>query len=179
MRKTDSPEVRKKHPLAVIWGAISWLLVAAVVLLAVALVGVRLIGYTPYAVLSGSMTPKYQVGDLVYVRATPPEQIQVGDVMTYTAGGKSIVTHRVVEIDQENRQFITKGDANNDRDVKPVAYENVIGTVAFSLPKLGYVSNYLTSPSGRYVAMIATFAVVLVLIIPELFRKKSSVDESK
>lgn len=163
---------RKKGPFAVIWSVVTWLVVAAVVLLAVALVGVRLLGFTPYAIISPSMTPTYNVGDLVYVKATDPAEIETGDVLTFVANEQLVVvTHRVAAVDRENRCFTTKGDANNDVDARPVVYDNVIGTVRFSLPLLGYVSSYLTGPSGRYAAIAIGLTLLLLLILPEIFKK--------
>ena len=153
-----------------IWNIATWFLVICVVLLAVALVGVRVVGFTPYAILSPSMTPVYQVGDLVYVRQAEPESIQPGDVITYVANEDLlVVTHRVESADRENRCFITRGDANNAADLAPVLYENVLGTVSFSLPKLGYLSMYLTTSSGRYAGFAAIFAMLLLFLLPELF----------
>ena len=162
---------QKKSLLKIAWGIVSWAMVAVVVVLAVALVGVRILGYTPYAILSPSMTPEYPVGALVYVKECPPEQIKVGDVLTYVANEDLlVVTHRVVSIDRENRSFITQGDVNKDPD-PPVIYENVIGTVRFSIPQLGYVSTYFTSSSGRYVGLAVIFGLLLLMLLPELFKK--------
>lgn len=162
-----------------IWNAVTWILVICVVVLAVALVGVRLVGFTPYAILSPSMTPEYQVGDLVYVRKTAPETIEKGDVITFVANEDLlVVTHRVYDADRENRWFITKGDANNTEDAMPVRYENVLGTVGFSLPKLGYLSMYLSTPSGRYAGIAAGFALVLLLLLPELFKPEKKGGEA-
>lgn len=155
------------------WRAFSWGVVVTVALFTVLLVGIRLLGYTPYAVLSGSMMPVYQVGDLVYVHEKAPEDIQPGEVITFVADENlTVVTHRVVGADRENRFFITKGDANNVEDGSPVLYENVVGTAAFSLPKLGYVSAYFTSPSGRYVGIAAVCVLLLFLIVPELLKSE-------
>jgi len=166
---------KKRLSFSSVWNVISWILVAAIVLMAVLLVGVRVLGYTPYAILSPSMTPVYQVGDLIYVKECPPEQINIGDPLTFVANEDLlVVTHRVVEVDRENRWFITKGDANDSNDSAPVLYENVLGTVRFSIPKLGYVSNYFTSPSGRYAGMAIVFALILLLILPEFFRKEKA-----
>lgn len=167
-----------KGPLSSMWSVVTWFFVIVCVLLAVLLVGVRVIGFRPYAVLSPSMTPKYGVGDLVYVKAMDPEKIEVGDVLTFVANEDlTVVTHRVVEIDRENRCFYTKGDANEIQDGNPVLYENAIGVVQFSLPKLGYVSSYLTSPSGRYVGIAAGAFLVLLLIIPEFFKNEKKKDD--
>lgn len=161
----------KRSLLARIWGFVSTVLVIIVILLAIALVGVRVIGYTPYAVLSPSMTPTYAPGDLIYVKETPTDEIDVGDAITFVAdSNNTVVTHRVVEVDRDGRKFYTQGDANANRDGNPVLYENVLGVVEFSIPKLGYVSSYVTSETGRYVAIAGVFALILLWILPELFR---------
>lgn len=154
-----------------IFNIITWLLVAAAVLLALLLVGVRLFGYTPYAILSPSMTPNYQVGDLVYAKKIAPADIQIGDPITFVADEKlTVVTHRVVEIDSENGCVYTKGDANDTRDGNPVYYENVLGRVSFSIPKLGYVSIFMSKRNGRFAAIAVIAVLMLLLIIPEFFK---------
>lgn len=171
---------QKKSPLMKIWGVISTLLVIAVLLLAAALVGVRLFGYTPFAVLSPSMTPQYAPGDLIYIKETPLDQIVEGDVITFVADADStVVTHRVVEVDRDGRKFYTQGDANANRDGNPVLYENVLGVVEFSLPKLGYVSTYVSSETGRYAAMAGVFVLILLWILPELLRPEEKKVEEK
>ena len=136
---------------------ITCFIVMCVLLLAILLIGVRLIGYTPYAILSESMTPAYKVGDLVYVKQAKTENIQPGDVVTFVADENlTVVTHRLVENNPQNESMITKGDANDSVDVNPVLYENVIGVVVFSISKLGYISYYIGSSSGKYMI----FAVI-------------------
>ena len=142
---------------------ISWALVLVIVILAVLLAGVRLFGLTPYTVLSGSMEPVYPVGSLIYVRAAEPESVNVGDAITFRlSGGQTVATHRVIEVDGENRQFYTKGDANDAPDGAPVPFENLIGRPILCIPRLGYLSSYISSPPGLYVA--AAFAVLALLL---------------
>lgn len=155
------------------WNIATGVLAGVAVVLAIALVGIRLFGFTPYSILSASMTPRYGVGDLVYVRDTPLEEVLEGDVITFVANEDLVlVTHRVEEIDREEGVLYTKGDANQSRDAAPVRYENVVGVVKFSLPKLGYVSSYLTSKSGRYVGLACLFGLFLLFLLPELFKKE-------
>lgn len=180
MEETENKKTGGKHPLLKLWSFVSWLLVMCVVLLAVALVGVRVLGYTPFAVLSPSMSPEYLPGDLVYVKSVPPESIQPGQVLTFVANEELlVVTHRVVENDAENRRFVTKGDANEDVDAMPVLYENALGVVSFSLPKLGYLSMHLSTASGRYTAAAIGFGLLLLLILPEFFSPEKDKNGNK
>jgi len=82
-----------------IWDVFNTLLVTALVLLAIALVGVRLVGLTPFAVLSGSMEPTYHVGALIYVKDIEPQDVKIGDPLTFVVNEDLLVaTHRVVDI---------------------------------------------------------------------------------
>ena len=83
-----------------IYSIVSTLLIIAVVIVAFLLVGVRLIGFEPYTVLSGSMEPKYHVGSIIYVAKVTPDELSVGDPLTYRIDN-TVVTHEIVEIIDE------------------------------------------------------------------------------
>ena len=93
-------------------------------------------------VLSGSMEPELSVNDLIIVRRA--DEYSVGDVVVYRSGGMSVV-HRVVSAD--DKTVVTKGDANNIADT-PVSPSDISGKVVASLPKGGYVVNFLRSLPG-------------------------------
>ena len=116
-----------------VWSIVSTILVVIVVLCAVFLMGSRIMGYRVFNVLSGSMAPQYNVGDLIYVKETDPKDVQVGDAITFVLNEDLVVaTHRVVKIDAENSHFYTKGDANQTVDSTPVHFKNLIGRKNFS-----------------------------------------------
>lgn len=60
-----------------VWNTFTWALVLCVFILAMLLAGIRLFGFSPYAVLSGSMEPTYHVGALIYVKKVSPETIKI------------------------------------------------------------------------------------------------------
>ena len=149
-------------------------LVVLVVVFAVFLMGTRLMGYQVFNVVSGSMEPTYSVGDLLYVKEVDPDGIKVGDPITFVLNEELVVaTHRVVEIDPVNRHFYTKGDANDTADAAPVHFNNVVGVPQFSIPLLGYVSDYIQHPPGLYVAIALGIGLLAVVFLPDLFQKKT------
>lgn len=157
-----------------IWNWISGVLVGIVVLLAIALVGVRLIGLKPFVVLSGSMRPTYEVGSLIYVKSVDYKELKVGDPITYMISQDTVVTHRIIEVlvdeeDPNTLRYFTKGDANDVPDGVSVHYKNIIGKPVFSLPYLGYVSNYIQNPPGMYVAIAAGAILILLVFLPDIF----------
>ena len=157
-----------------IWNWISGILVAVAVLLAIALVGVRIVGLQPFVVLSGSMEPKYHVGSLIYVQAVDYKELKVGDPITYMVSDDTVVTHQIIEVlvdenDPDTIRYFTQGIANDVPDGVSVHYKNIIGKPVFSIPYLGYVSNYIQKPPGMYVAIAAAAVLVLLVFLPDIF----------
>jgi len=62
-------------------------------------------GYKPFIVLSGSMEPTISTGDLVLTKEVAPEQINIGDIITFRVEGNTMVTHRVTDIVRENNSI--------------------------------------------------------------------------
>ena len=166
------------------WNVVSSILVALVVILALLLVGARLVGLQVFTVLSGSMEPTYHTGSLIYVKKVDPYAIKEGQPITFMLDENTVATHRVVGIvpDEEDAsviRFRTKGDANDAEDGSLVHYKNVIGTPVFTIPKLGYVANYIQHPPGLYVAISAGAILLLLTFLPDLLSGGSDKGQGK
>ncbi len=162
-----------------LWNVLSTALVVLMVLCAVFLMGSRLMGYECYTVISGSMEPKYMVGDLLYVKEVDAKSIQVGDDITFVLNEDLVVaTHQVVRVDAENQRFYTKGLANEIEDQEPVHFNNVIGVPQFSIPKLGYVSDFIQHPPGMYITIGVGILLILAVFLPDMFPKKKEEEEA-
>lgn len=106
----------------------------------------RLTGATPYAVTTASMEPALGVGALAVVRSVDAATVATGDVITYQlrSGDPAVVTHRVVGLGTTvggERTFVTRGDANEVADPRPVHAVQVRGAVWYAVPWLGHVSS--------------------------------------
>ena len=159
--------------LKTIWNAVTWVIVAAAVLLAVLLVGARLVGLRTFTVLSGSMEPTYHTGSLIYVKKVDAANLSEGTVITFMLDEDTVATHRIVGVVPDEDEpgvvrYRTQGDANEVEDGSLVHYKNVIGTPVFSIPKLGYVANYIQHPPGTYVTISVGAMVLLLMFLPEL-----------
>ena len=105
-------------------------------------------------VQSGSMEPTLHVGDLLVVRQQGA--YDVNDVVVFQSG-RSLVVHRIV--DKSATGFTTQGDANNTAD-EPIETEAVKGKVVGSVAFLGYVMEWLRSPVGILLVLVAGIALV-------------------
>lgn len=139
-----------------------------VILLMVPLTIPRMFGIRIYGVLTGSMTPAYSVGGVVYVKETDISDIHVGDVVTYRLGTDTeyVMTHRVVEMDDSF--FITKGDANNAVDPEPVSYDRLIGKVIFFIPGLSGVAEFVNSSTGHSFLIILFASAFILWIVADM-----------
>ncbi|MEF8800148.1 MAG: signal peptidase I [Halolamina sp.] len=140
-----------------------WLLTGLFLLVVVAIVVhsiPALVGAeASYVVLSGSMHPTMDAGDVVFVYQTDPATIEAGDVVTYMRASDNIpVTHRVIEVVGTGTEpaFVTKGDANEDIDPGTVAASNVIGVVpAVTIPSVGELV-FVLPEFGRVILVVQT-----------------------
>ena len=163
-----------------IWSIVSTALVVLMVLCAVFLMGSRIMGYQCYTIISGSMEPEYGVGDLIYVKKVDVNTIEVGDDITFILNEDLVVaTHRVVRVDAEKQHLYTKGLANEIEDSEPVHFNNVIGVPQFSIPKLGYVSDFIQNPPGTYITIGVGVILILLVFVPDMLgKKKEDEDEA-
>ena len=163
-----------KDKLKKIWNVVSTVIVVLVVLCAVFLMGSRLLGYQVFTVISGSMEPVYDVGDLIYVKEVDVDTIKIGDDITYMVSEDTVVTHRIIEVlvdeeDPNTIRYFTQGIANDVPDGVSVHYMNIIGKPVFTIPYLGYVSSYIQNPPGMYVAIAAGAILIMLVFLPDLF----------
>lgn len=138
------------------------ILLAVYVLLLLAVAGPGLAGFHIYTVTSGSMEPAIPVTSAIYVKEVPFEEIKSGDIITYMINGDTAATHRVAEVHTAEEAFITKGDANDTADAKPVSYTNVCGKVLFHIPYLGYGIARLQTRGG-YLRLVSQGLLLFIL----------------
>lgn len=96
----------------------------------------------PRVIISGSMVPAIDIGDVVIVKKTAGEQVQLGEVILFPLEEMPTV-HRVIEvrrIDDGPPVFVTKGDANDSPDPDPVPADHVLGEVIMVVPKVGWIT---------------------------------------
>ncbi len=140
---------------------------------AIALGGVRV-----FNIISESMIPKYNIGDVLVVKSIEPQNIKVGDDIAYigqeSTFNQKIVTHQVIKIDYENGEYIfhTKGIANILED--PLVHQNqVFGKVVYKIWILSFISKIL---SNVYVVFFGIFVPIVVLIFWTILKLKGLVE---
>lgn len=125
---------------------------------------INFFGYNAYIITTDSMADSINSGDIVIVKEVPEEELQVGDVITFEKDYQ-VITHRITKIDDETgkRVYTTKGDNNNLEDNQKIEYEQIKGKSVLTIPKLGYLFNFLEN-------QIVFLLIVLILLIVLFFR---------
>ncbi len=147
-------------------GEYAWSIIA--IGLAVGMLLMLNMGYRPMVVISGSMEPSINIGDLVLTVPLKHGLPKIGEVIAYSLHGK-IVLHRVIAYGPGDT-IITKGDANNAPDPHPVKLKNIIGVLKLHIPYVGVPMIYLSKIVGGFlnltiVLLMLTYASYIPILM--------------
>ena len=136
-------------------------------------------GYLPLIVLTDSMYPYIESGDLIICHTIEGDEVKVGDVISYfdpEGNGTSIVTHRVTEVttDSEGLAFRTRGDANNVEDSMLVPEKSLVGIYKSRIAGAGNVAMFMQTSTGLVVCVVLP---LLLLVGYDVVRSRAQ--ESK
>ena len=122
-----------------------------------------LFGYKTFSILSGSMEPTLHIGDLIIIKEINAEELKTGDIITFMEGN-SAVTHRIIEIINENGKFSykTKGDANDTNDNELVKQENIQGKYIGKIDKIGGLISKAKNTSTLIIIVIGIYFVYVI-----------------
>lgn len=152
--------------------------IISVALILAAVVVPRFIGAIPLTVLTGSMVPKFNPGDLIITMPVDGNEVKTGDIITFQpeSANPLLITHRVVSTGftvSGEKVIVTKGDANDANDPSIIP-DQVMGKYIYHIPYLGWVANAIPS-SNKPVVMIylgiGLFAYAGLVLIYSLISK--------
>ena len=125
-----------------------------------------ILGYKTYAVLTDSMETTIQQGSLVIVKYTRFDDVKKDDIATFQSSmdSEKRFTHRIVEIDRQNRSFVTRGDKTGLDDPEKSDYGKMIGKVIFTVPYGGVLS----AAADNFKVKIAVMFLIALWIALEI-----------
>ncbi len=135
-------------------------------------------GYKSLVIVSGSMEPTIKKQDAILVKKIPEEEIKVNDIISFTTKNQINVTHRVIEIQEENgiKKYTTKGDNNNTEDKEKITYEQIEGKYQFRINQFGMVIQILKSKVTLFLLVIA---IILITYYQGRIKKKKQERKQK
>ena len=132
--------IKKEKPIRII------ILITPLIIFCLFVAGI--FKYKPTAIVSNSMHPIFDRGDVVIIEKLDRKKsrnLKKYDIIEYKLKN-IIVSHRIIHIEKHNDgsiSYITKGDNNNTADNEKVSSNQIIGIVKFRIPKVGYPSVWL------------------------------------
>ncbi len=130
------------------------------------------LGVKTYVIISGSMEPNIEIGDIVVVKAE--ENLDIGDVISYRKG-QSVITHRITQINKNENgeiEYKTQGDNNNVEDEESIKPSNIEGKVIKIVPKLGNVTLILQNK-----VIIIFIFIIFYIYVSRNYKKNKKVNE--
>lgn len=119
-----------------------------------------------FTVVSGSMEPKYNIGDVLIAKEIDPEDIKVGDNISYLGTQNNfkdkVITHEVIKIENENGRyyFHTKGLANLVEDPL-VSEEQIFGKVIYKSFIISLIYKIVSTNIGFYLFIIVPILYII------------------
>jgi len=150
------------------------LLIVACLLTGLATVGNMAGWWRTDTVLTGSMRPGIQPGDVEILRSEPTTALQVGQIVAFhPPHDKFTVSHRVIAIRHHHGVWITtKGDGNNVSD--PWGSVRVIGstvwTVRAVVPQIGFLSVWVRTPLPHLLLALTIVLLVCAIALEAIWR---------
>ena len=184
--KEKVQKIKQNKPLKVI-GEILYILLFLIVILMLIVVilqrvtdnSVTIGGFRIFTVATGSMVPKYEVGDVLISKEIDPSEIKVGDDIVYKGkegsfNGK-VVTHRVISIEEQGGEYhiITQGIANEQADPE-ITDEQVYGKIIYKVKTLSFISKMV---SNIYIFYFFIFIPIAILIVKQMRQIATSNEE--
>lgn len=131
-------------------------------------------GYLPMIVLTDSMNPEIESGDLIICHTIDAGSVKENDIIAFfdpAGDGTSIITHRVIEIVNEDGRlfFRTKGDNNNTEDKDLVPAENLVGIYRTCIAGAGNIAMFMQTTTGLVVCVILP---IILLVGYDIIRRR-------
>lgn len=128
-------------------------------------------GFSMFTVLTGSMEGEIPKGSFVITKYVEPENLEIGDDITYMASETTTITHRIIGITERyqntgKRAFETQGIMNAKPDKNLVPASNVVGKVVFHSKFLGGIADFI----GKNWPFVI-FVMVVIFIIGCVLKK--------
>ena len=161
------------------------IVVVAVVAFAGLAVGPHVLGYRTMTMLTASMSPYIDPGDVTIVTPLAVTDVTEGMVITYHVpiGERQLVTHRVIAVERGTDGSVTvqtKGDANESIDPwKATLAGDTAYEVRAVVPEIGHVIHALRTPAVATVLVYGAPALVAGWLLLSIWRPRKQEEEDR
>ena len=183
-------KIKENKALKIIGNILYFILFLIVVLMLIIVIiqrtsnnSISIGGYRIFAVATGSMVPKYEVGDVIISKEIEPSEIKVGDTVVYKGevGGfkDKFVTHQIQSINKQEDgtyKFTTKGISNIEADPE-ISETQVYGKIIYKVKTLSLISKLISNVYVFYFFIFVPIAIIIYKQIRNLIKEDEEEDE--
>jgi len=134
-------------------------------------------GYKIFVIVSGSMEPNINKGDVIFIKEAKEQELEIGDIISFNDRGE-IVTHRISNINNDEGKvlYITKGDNNKKEDRESISYDKIEGEYIFKLNGFG---NFIKILQNKIVLILLFTILILNYLYMKRINKRKKKREEK
>ena len=143
---------------------------------------VSIAGIRFFSIASSSMLPEYTVGDIIIAKEVEPEQIKLGENVVYkgTKGEfkDKIITHEVVEVEEENGKYVftTKGIANEESD-PTISEDQILGKIVYKTVILSFLNKIVNNIYTFYFLIFVPVTIIIAKNIIQISKEKETEED--
>lgn len=149
---------------------------------------ISLFNYRLFSVVTGSMAPMYNIGDILLCKEVDVNTLKIGDDISYVGDDGTykdkVITHRIIDIKKdENGEpvFYTKGIATSVVD-PAVTKEQIYGKIVNEIEPMSRLYKFVSTTKGFYMAIFVPLTLligseVIVSMVEKAKDKKEAKEE--
>lgn len=127
-------------------------------------------------ILTDSMDDAIPPQTYILIEKADPAEIKKDDIITFYSDdpvlGGSLNTHRVVEVIDGGKEFVTKGDHNIAKDEYTAKGDKIVGVYVDDIPFLTAIGRFFAKPYGLGITIGLIILLSVGVYLPELLKKK-------
>lgn len=141
-------------------------------------------GYRVFTIVTESMKPELQVGDIILVKEVPSDEIKVGDNITYQGMSEDlegkIITHQVKNLIEENGKKIFYTQGINSSTMDPAVYEEQIyGVVEYKFVFISFIYKIITNTYGFIFLIVLPLGYIFIMELKTIVEEKNKAKETE
>ena len=168
-KKNESKEEKKVSTPKKVLNICEYVIIAIIIIVNAALIikaavnprkAPDLFGKKAFVIISGSMIPTIQIGDIVVLN--DDVNAAIDNIIGFRNKTSTVIVHRVIDekVSDGNVKFQTKGDNNNVADIDWVEKDDIEGIFIFKIPFIGKILMFLY----KHLAVVVVVLIVILLI---------------
>ena len=127
-------------------------------------------------ILTDSMDDAIPPQTYILIEKADPAEIKKDDIITFYSDdpvlGGSLNTHRVVEVIDGGKEFVTKGDHNIAEDEYTAKGDKIVGVYVDDIPFLTAIGRFFAKPYGLGITIGLIILLSVGVYMPELLKMK-------